>query len=110
MLRANHIGERCVLIGCRDSRCAAVLGNWYRYLLFAYPYGGANLTLLIHFQELLIVSRNPCCNTEWKLLIKPPPSPMPAVEEQLLVGQEGDDVYRAIGDTGRLLDPMYHTR
>ena len=54
--------------------------------------------------EILVVTLNGSSSSS------PPPSPMPAVEEQLLVGQEGDDVCRAIGDTGRLLDPMYHTR
>ena len=89
MLRANHIGERCILVGCRDSRCAAVLGNWYRYLLFAYPYGGANLTLLIHFQELLVVSRNPCRNTEWKLFIKPPQVQCLLSKNNSLSGRKG---------------------
>lgn len=65
MLRANHIGERCVLVGCRDSRCAAVLGNWYRYLLFAYPYGGGQILLYSYtfrncwlLAEILVVTLN----------------------------------------------------
>lgn len=43
--------------------------------------------------EILVVTLNGSSSSS------PPPSPMPAVEEQLLVGQEGDDVCRAVGDT-----------
>lgn len=65
--------------------------------------------LLINFQKLLVVSRYPGSDAERQLLVAPPPSPMPTIEETLLVGQMWNDVERTVADAFRLLNPVYHT-